>query len=582
MATLVSVGKKTLKDNNDGRSISPVISTSAGRAQSYERDAGGAGVYAPNWGTNGNTLTAKIYAASVDITAQMTSRNWSKSLPVSEGGVSLGTGVSLAIGNLDADVVVYFFEGIYTDVTTGLATPIQASITMIRNKLGSSGTWARMRGVDVIDAAVAVNKNWAHQIVDLYRGSAVDNDGLEYQWFVSPFGSGDQLDANHPLVTSGSIRFRTKAQSDGTPTPAAVTDALISTLDPSHNTPGDGAWTDFKEILIREDAVQDQELFMVKVRDTAYDATVHLAYFTVYDVSDPVDTEPVSSAGDFLPNGVGTTNFTPKVSIGARILTTEELSGCTYIRDRTFTNLSGIVAINNCSATIANGLLIATYSGAPAGVLRINGHSPLGCKVILGVTSNVSTTLSLNDDTDAQTFPLSAGVRSLVNWQVPLGGQPWLDIETSTDAILTIDYLQIGDGYYFEWTATDRNGAPQGFVDRDVTPTVRTVVADFWDGSVTLDQATSASVGQLAKVIKQDGTIKWYGVNEIVTGNVIKIGPSSIYTWATGGGWDSGQASGWKIFICNGRLTTPGVTPIVVTGDDCDYGMDVICHTYRP
>src|SRR5690349_22696164 len=124
MPTLVSTGQITIVDNNDARPITAYITASNGVQQIFTKDESTI-TSTPNWATTPNVLTAKVYVGgatgSIDVTSTLTNKKWSAD---TVGSTSLGSGVSLTINtNLDpvtAAQKVYFFEGDYTDPTTGL------------------------------------------------------------------------------------------------------------------------------------------------------------------------------------------------------------------------------------------------------------------------------------------------------------------------------------------------------------------------------------------------------------------------------------------------------------------------------
>lgn len=383
---LVSTGQMTITDHNDGKNIVAVVVPSLGTSQAYSKDESTV-VYNPDWSSTPNVLTARVYAGSgADVAASLTNRKWSTNL-----GASLGTGTSYSVSaNLGLDSVTYYFEGDYTDPTTGLLTHVIAPITLIRNKLGTNAVFLRTRGVDVIEASTTATKNLAASIADLTRASGVDNSGITYKWFVAPFAAADQLDANHALVTSGAVTFRTTAQSAAITTPIPVQAAPITAA------PADGAWADVKELIIREDAVSDIGFFMVQAKDA--DGTIYQAFFTVYDISDPYDVKLNSTAGDKFQNGIGTTNVTPEVWYGDSVVAS--LTGWVFnwtLKDKTgaaagFVNTTKTPVAKSVTANTTTTVTInGTFAGAPVAIDLIKAIKPDGSIKWYEVASVVNT-----------------------------------------------------------------------------------------------------------------------------------------------------------------------------------------------
>lgn len=578
---VIATGYDEVIDLSDGKTIVAVISPAIGMSQAYKRDGSGSAQYTPSWGAGDNLLTLRATANGADIIADLTNVNWSKDLPVSEGGVSLGTGLTLAVGNLTASAATYYFEASWLDNDVGFSSPVTASITLTRNEIGTNATWLNVRGVDRIDQGVAVTKNWGHMIAELFRGSAIDNDGLEYKWFLSPFQASDQLDANHPLVIDGSIRFRTKAQSEAAPSPSVVTDALIATLDPTTNQPANGAWSDFKEILIRETAVQKFAHFLVQVRDTAVDSTIYSKEFVVSDITDPWSCKGIPSARS-IKNGQGTITVKPEVSNGTRQLTAEELGGCTYIRDGNFTLFespqlnSGTPAI-----TAVDGIYKASGSGVWS--VYLPGMSCNGKRVVVRVKASVTTDISINNSGGwggDYPFALVAGQEREFS-EIVSGGLGDLYFRFNFTGDIEISFLQVGEGYWFDWVA-QHSGQPYGFVDRDVTPTAHPINHTVTDG-LFLDTAplVNASKGQLLKLITAERAVHWFEIDAHV-GTAINIKTAApINTWVETS-LVAGSFEGASIYICNARYTTPGITPIVVTGHDMDGRVGWAVSAVRP
>lgn len=318
MPTLVSTGQITIVDNNDAKPITAFVTASGGTQQIYSKDES-AVAYTPNWASVNNTLTAKVYVGGTtsaqEVAAQLTNRKWSNDL-----STSLGSSTTLVVNaNLTEATPskIYYFEGDYTDPVTGLVSHVIAQITLSMVKTGTNAVYIQVTGQNVIEQATGSTKNTATMKADLIRAAGIDNTGVTYRWFQSPHAAADQIDGNLANVTTKYGLQDTAAVGAGRAgvigqfqTGSGTTTAGITTT----NAP-DGGWVDAKALVIHESAVADIAVFKVEAKDS--DGTIYQQFFTIYDVSDPYDCRLVSTSGDKLQNGVGSTDIYPLVSYGA-------------------------------------------------------------------------------------------------------------------------------------------------------------------------------------------------------------------------------------------------------------------------
>lgn len=291
---VVSTGQITLYDQNDAAPITSYISASKGLMQVYTKDESSV-IYTPDWSGAANVLAAHVYINGVDKVDTLSNRKWGTTL----GGSDLGTNVSSVSKSTNIDPLnpAYnvYFEGDYTDPTTNLVTHVNAMITLAVVKTGTNAVYILVRGQLAIENAASGSKNTATVSADLIRAAGVDNSGITYKWFRSPYAVADQLDANHADVTGGKITFKTTAGGAAT-------------------NPADGTWADVKSMVVREDAINDIGLFMVQAKDA--DGTIYQAFFQIYDVSDPYDVKVNASNGNVFQNGLGSKTLTPEVWYG--------------------------------------------------------------------------------------------------------------------------------------------------------------------------------------------------------------------------------------------------------------------------
>lgn len=424
MATLVSTGQITIVDNNDARPITAFIAASGPVQQIFSKDESTTS-YTPDWASTPLVLTPKVYVGGTttasEVTASLTNKKWSTDL-----STSLGSGNTFTINtNLATSTpVTYYFEGDYTDPLTGLVSHVIAQIVLSQVKTGTNAVFIQVTGGNVIQESNTATKNTVTLTADLIRASGVDNTGVQYRWFESPFAAANQIDGNLANVTTkygfrdnGAI-LAARAGVIGQYLTGGSTSAAISTT----NFPNDG-WTDAKSITLNELAVTDIAVFKVEARDA--DGVVYQQFFTVYDVSDPYDTKLVSSAGDKLQNGIGSTDIFPRVYNGATRVTA--LTGWTF--DWSFYDSTGAKAAfvdttrtaaaggRNITANTAGAAAVITYSGAAITFANndiVKLVTPAGIAEYFEVASGTGNTVTLRVPATTQTF---------LSWAAPLASE---------------------------------------------------------------------------------------------------------------------------------------------------------------
>ncbi len=163
----------------------------------------------------------------------------------------------------------------------------------------SNANYVVIEGQNVITQSNTNVKNIVELTANLFRSGIIDNTNATYKWYIAPFAVADQLDANHPLVVSNDISFKTLSG-------AAATVPLDS-------------FSNAKTIVIKETAVTDLEVFKVEVETETN--TIYSAYVTVYDTSDPYELTLISTAGDKFQNSTGSTFVYPIVFDGSAVIT---------------------------------------------------------------------------------------------------------------------------------------------------------------------------------------------------------------------------------------------------------------------
>ena len=363
MATLVSTGQITIVDNNDAKPITGFITSSGPTQQTYTKDESSV-IWSPDWTSAPLTLSAKVYVGStIDVSANLINKKWSTDLVT-----SIGTSNTYTVNtNLSAasPAIIYYFEGDYTDLSTGLSSHIICQIQITLVKTGTNAVYIQVRGQNVIENATGSTKNTVTLYADLIRAAGVDNSGITYKWFQYPHTASDQIDGTLSLVTTKYGFLDTAAVAAGVTaaigvvkTTASGTPTALTTTNMPH-----GSYGDMKAIIIGEPAVTNITIFKVQASDS--DGVVYQAFFTVYDISDPYNTVLVSTSGDKLQNGVGSTNIFPRVFYGQSRVT--DLTGWTfdfsfYDRDG---NRGAFIDLSR-SATVGGRNITANTTGASA------------------------------------------------------------------------------------------------------------------------------------------------------------------------------------------------------------------------
>lgn len=309
MATLVSTGQFTITDHNDAVSITSFINASRGVSQVFANNDG-TSVFVPDWTSGGNqVLTAYVYAGAGNIAANLSNRKWSADTPE---GSSLGSGVTYTITtNLLTEVAptkTYYFQGDYTDPVTGLSSHVIAAVTITLTKKGDAAVFARIDGMTVINKSATATQASCQVQGGLYRNAGTrDTTAVSYKWYKIVAGSPVALVSGQADVTAGNIVFKNDS---GT----------------VQSAPADFSTT-CTQIEIKENAVNDLQLFKLEIKDTNTN-TIYGETFAVYDVSDPYDVQIASTGGDKFQNGQGTTNLTPVVKNGA---STIDVTGWSFV-----------------------------------------------------------------------------------------------------------------------------------------------------------------------------------------------------------------------------------------------------------
>lgn len=357
---IVSTGQITIVDNNDAKPITAYVTASNGTQQVYSKDESTV-TYVPNWTSATNTLTAKVFvggaSSAIDVTAQLTNRKWSNDL-----STSLGSGTTLVVNTNLTEATpskVYYFEGDYTDPTTSLVSHVIAQITLSMVKTGTNAVYVLTRGKTSIEEATGTTKNVAVVTADLIRAAGHDTTNITYRFY--------EANGATQITTAHATEYGMKTIASGAASTGTASDIGL-------NLPAAAAWSTHNTLVIHESAVTDMGVYRVEAKDN--DGTIYQAYFTVYDVSDPYDVRILSSTGDKLQNGVGSTDLIPLVYCGSAQVT--NLTGWTFTW--TFYNKDGKrgAFIDTTRTAAAGGRNITANTSGVSGVFTYDGTAIAG------------------------------------------------------------------------------------------------------------------------------------------------------------------------------------------------------------
>lgn len=315
----------------------------------------------PDWVATPNVLTAKVYVGSTsaanEVASQLTNRKWSNDL-----STSIGSGTTLSVNtNMDPAVAaqkVYYFEGDYTDPITGLVSHIIAQITLGVVKTGTNAVYILPRGVTSIEESNTATKNVAVVCFDVVRAAGVDTSGITYQFF--------EANGATQIVNTMTTKYGLKTTAPASQPTGAASDIGV-------NLPASGAWSTYNTLVISEAAVTDISVIRAVAKDS--DGTTYQCYVTIYDVSDPYDCKLISTAGEKLQNGVGSTQIYPMIYNGSAQVSVADTAAWSfdwYFYDGAAPgNRAGFV--DTTRTAVAGGRTITANTAGPGAVITYSG-----------------------------------------------------------------------------------------------------------------------------------------------------------------------------------------------------------------
>jgi hypothetical protein len=384
---IVSTGQITIVDTNDARTITAALVASSGTQQVYTKDESTLS-YTPSWITSPLTLTPQISVGGLT-SALAWGALTNKTFALTAGGTALTTASTstsfvnnadvavstpftvthaangsatastfVLTGNLKDTVATFtlFFDADFTDPATLLVTHITCQITLNSMKTGTNAVFITIRGQTNIEEATGATKNNIAVAADLVRSGGVDTTGLTYKWYEA--GGSTQITTSLPSVAT---EYGLKTTTAGTVPTGAPGELNVNIPTAAGNA--------FNTLVINESAVADIGIYKVEITDA--DAKTYTQYFTIYDISDPYDVNVLSSTGDKLQNGQGSTTLTPEVYYGATKVT--PLTGWSfsyYLYDK---NGKRAGFVDTSKVSVAGGAPITSHTTGASATFTFSG-----------------------------------------------------------------------------------------------------------------------------------------------------------------------------------------------------------------
>lgn len=343
MATSVARSQITIVDLNDAKAIHAYLTASQGETQIYNPDTK---VYTPSYATVNNVITPAVYETgnANNLLSQCSNFKYTingTAYTVSNSNASYAVDASgkLTIKSniTSANMLNIVFSCDFRDSSTGTTTPVQATMTIAKSQ--SAGALFQA----VINAPkgnVFDTKNSSANLTAVctcFRGGTADTSNLTYVW--------EQFD----IATQA-----WKAVAAGRAAGATLTVQ-----------PGD---------------VTNFQIFRVTVTDTGGNdaAASAVAMITFQDLTDPFVLELVSTTGDKIVNGTGSTTVNASVwQSGAKIedQSTAE-SGRKFVY--TWTKMDRNGAPSNWHGTTSN---VKTGNPITVAAADVNGKAVIYCEI---------------------------------------------------------------------------------------------------------------------------------------------------------------------------------------------------------
>lgn len=318
MATTAKArGQITIVDLNDAKQVTAYLENSGADVQIYNPDTK---VYTPNYTSAPITLTPKVFmtGSSDDQIKNCTGFAYTVNGVAADGTnyvVTSSTGALTIKANLSSvNFLNIVFTCTFTDPDTAATTKLTAYKTISKSQSAGalfSAVITTPSGT-IFDTAQSTTAKTAKCTV--YRGGTQDTSGTTYKWYKLDTASGKWTQ-----ITS---------TSSGT-TPYITTASNVSTL------------------TVTPDDVLNFQTFKCVATDSSNSSE---ALVTFQDVTDPYQVELVSTTGDKIVNGSGSTSVAARVYRSGELVESESTATASrkftytwtkYNKDGTATNWSG-------------------------------------------------------------------------------------------------------------------------------------------------------------------------------------------------------------------------------------------------
>lgn len=306
----IATGQITIVDYNDAVTLTGFINSNHPKTQMFNPDNES---YVPDWTSTNLVLTPSLFklgdTKDVISSDAVTAVRWyegNSSVEIKANSIYSISGTKNQILTIKSNVLKglpgkdYICEVFYSDATTGLDLTHKMGITFNRSVNGGGITdaiaWAPQGNV-FKNAEVANLTAECH----LWRGSAIDNTNVTYQWFIQ--------DASIITSEGGGKGWKKLVN-----TPNKTTGVTTNTM------------------TIFAEAVASFAAFKCIIKDTDANSNTHNKEFadtvTFIDNSDPIQLSVTSTGGTVFKNGNGTSLLEARIFRGGEEI---DIAGTKYI-----------------------------------------------------------------------------------------------------------------------------------------------------------------------------------------------------------------------------------------------------------
>lgn len=290
MATIKARGQITIVDLNDAKQVQLLLDIKT-RVQMYNPDTK---VYAPNFGSENNVVRPKVYVTGngTNLVSRLSALKYDINGTVVEAGANSGiysvaaisAGGALTIkGNLTTDTLQIKATATFHDTETGQDTTLECQDAIVKSS--SAGALFQVIATQpkgkCFDEGNKISELTAE--ARCYRGGTQDKDGITYKWQQLNLSDGSWAN-----VSSG-----------------VSTVSGVSTLS------------------VKANDVQNVQTFKVVAQDGS-DRSEAIVVFE--DKTDPYTVEVVSTTGDKIVNGQGSTTLMARIYRGTEKIEDETTS----------------------------------------------------------------------------------------------------------------------------------------------------------------------------------------------------------------------------------------------------------------